>query len=64
MTQALDKLVDNLHTSLQGALDKRDRAIEALRHEIDVKIGIGRKIARLKTEIAAARAMAPDFTAD
>jgi hypothetical protein len=48
--EALGKLLDKQHESLQAALDRRDRAIQALRDEVEIKIGLGRKRARLKGE--------------
>jgi hypothetical protein len=45
----------------KGALDRRDAKIQALRDEIEIKIGLGRKLARLKAEVAEARAMQPNF---
>jgi chromosome segregation ATPase len=51
-------LLDKQHASLQAALDKRDHAIQALRDEVEIKIGLGRKLARFKTELDQARQQA------
>jgi len=59
--QALDQLLDKQHENIQAALDRRDDAIQALRNEVEIKIGLGRKLARLKAEIAEARQEAPSF---
>jgi chromosome segregation ATPase len=59
--EALGKLFDKQHENLQSALDRRDAAIQALRDEVEVKLSLGRKVARLKAEIAEARAMQPNF---
>jgi chromosome segregation ATPase len=56
--EAIGKLLDKQHESLQSALDRRDRAIQALRDEIEIKIGLGRKLARFKTELDQARQQA------
>jgi chromosome segregation ATPase len=56
--EALGELLDKQHESLQAALDRRDRAIQALRDEVEIKIGLGRKLARLKAEAAEARQQA------
>ena len=58
------RLFDQQHTSIQAALDKCDRAIQALRDEVEIKIGLGRKLARLKAEVAEARQQAPSFEAE
>jgi chromosome segregation ATPase len=62
--QALGELLDKEHASFQVALDKRDRAIEMLRDEIEIKIGLGRKLAKLKAEVAEAQQQAPNFKAE
>ena len=64
IAEALDQLVDNQHASVQQALDRRDAAIQALRDEVDIKISLGRKLARLKAEVAEARQQAPNFKAE
>jgi DNA repair exonuclease SbcCD ATPase subunit len=56
--EALGELLDKQHASLQAALDKRDHAIQALRDEVEIKIGLGRKLARFKTELDQARQQA------
>jgi chromosome segregation ATPase len=61
MDQELTELLDKQHEQIQAALDQRDRAIQRLRDEVEVKLSLGRKVARLKAEIAEARAMQPNF---
>jgi DNA repair exonuclease SbcCD ATPase subunit len=58
--RALGDLLDKQHESIQAALDRRDHAIQALRDEVEIKIGLGRKLARLKAEAAEARQQARD----
>ena len=60
MDQGLTELLDQQHASIQEALDRRDAAIQALRNEIEIKLGLGRKLARLKAEVAEARQQARD----
>jgi chromosome segregation ATPase len=62
--QALGKMFDMQHEEIQSALDRRDAKIQAVRDEIEIKIGLGRKLARLKAEVAEARAMQPNFEAE
>jgi chromosome segregation ATPase len=62
--QALGDLLDKQHESIQAALDKRDAKIQELRDEVEIKIGLGRKLARLKAEVAEARQQAPDFKSE
>jgi chromosome segregation ATPase len=62
--EALGQLFDKQHASIQAALDKRDHAIQALRDEVEIKIGLGRKLARLKAEVAEARQQAPSFKSE
>jgi hypothetical protein len=64
MDQELGELFDKQHESLQSALDRRDAAIKALRDEVEIKLGLSRKLARLKSEITEARAMQPNFQAE
>jgi DNA repair exonuclease SbcCD ATPase subunit len=56
--EALGELLDKQHESLQAALDRRDRATQALRDEVEIKVGLGRKLARFKTELDQARQQA------
>jgi DNA repair exonuclease SbcCD ATPase subunit len=62
--QALGELLDQQHEKIQAALDRRDAAIQALRNELDIKIGLGRKLARLKAEVDEARQQQPNFEAE
>ena len=62
--EVLAQLFDKEHASIQAALDKRDHAIQALRDEVEIKIGLGRKLARLKAEVAEARQQAPSFKSE
>jgi chromosome segregation ATPase len=64
MDQELGELFDKQHESLQSALDRRDAAIKALRDEVEIKIGLGRKLGKLKAEIDQARQQAPSFKAE
>jgi chromosome segregation ATPase len=59
--QALGKMFDTQHEEIQNALDRRDAKIQAVRDELDIRINLGRKVARLKGEIAEARQMQPNF---
>jgi chromosome segregation ATPase len=61
---ALDKVIDNLHGSVQVALDRRDDAIEEVRRELEIKLGLGRKLASFKEELAEARQQAPSFKSE
>jgi predicted nucleic acid-binding Zn-ribbon protein len=62
--KAVGELLDKQHESLQSALDRRDAKIEALHHEIEIKVGLRRRLDRLQSEITAARQQAPDFKAE
>jgi septal ring factor EnvC (AmiA/AmiB activator) len=59
--QALGKMFDTQHEEIQSALDRRDAKIQALRDEVDIKLGLKAKVARLKAEVAEARQQAPNF---
>jgi hypothetical protein len=59
--QALGKMFDTQHEEIQNALDRRDAKIQTVRDELDIRINLGRKVARLKGEIAEARQMQPNF---
>jgi hypothetical protein len=64
ITEALEALSESCVTQqekIQAALDQRDAAIQGLRDEIEIKIGLGRKLARLKAEVAEARRLQPNF---
>jgi chromosome segregation ATPase len=56
--EVLGKMFDAQHENIQAALDRRDAKIQALRDEIEIKIGLGRKLARFKAEVAEARQQA------
>jgi chromosome segregation ATPase len=62
--EAFNQFTDEQYKSFQAALDRRDHAIQALRDEVEIKIGLSRKLARLKAEIAEARQQAPNFKAE
>jgi chromosome segregation ATPase len=62
--EALGQLFDKEQASIQAALDKRDHAIQALRDEVEIKIGLGRKLAKLKAEVEQARQQAPSFKSE
>jgi hypothetical protein len=62
--EALGKMFDVQHEQIQRALDVRDGKIADLRAEVDVKLGLKAKVARLKAEVAEARAQAPNFKAE
>src|SRR5947207_510880 len=51
-------------TQAREKIDRHDAQIGALHDEIEVKVSLGRKVARLKSEIAEARAMQPNFEAE
>jgi SMC interacting uncharacterized protein involved in chromosome segregation len=62
--EAFGQWTDEHHKNVQAALDRRDGAIQALRDEVEIKIGLSRKLARLKAEVAEARQQAPSFKAE
>ena len=62
--EALAQLLDKQHESIQAALDKRDHAIQALRDEVEIKIGLERKLARTKAEIEQLRQRAPSYESE
>ena len=64
LTPALIKMFDNAHDRVQEALDARDAKIQAVRDEIEVKIGLGRKLARAKAEIEQLRERAPSYESE
>jgi predicted RNase H-like nuclease (RuvC/YqgF family) len=59
--EAVGLLLKKQGESFQKALEKRDAAIQTLRDEVEIKIGLSRKLARLKVQIAEARQMQPNF---
>jgi hypothetical protein len=61
MDQELGELIDRQHEKIQDALTRRDLAIQALRDEVEIKLSLQRKVARLKAEVAEARQMQPNF---
>jgi hypothetical protein len=62
--EEINKLLDKVYDDFGRALAKRDQEIKLLRDEIEIKIGLGRKLARLKAEVAEARQQAPNFKAE
>ena len=58
------KLLNKEHDRVQAGLDQRDAKIQALRDEVEIKIGLSRKLARLKGEVEQARQRQPDFEAE
>jgi hypothetical protein len=62
--EALGKMFDVQHEQIQRALDVRDGKIQALRDEIDIKLGLKAKVARLKAEVSQARRLQPDFQSE
>jgi hypothetical protein len=59
--EVLGKMFDTQHDKVQSALDQRDRKIQDLRNELEIKLGLSRKLGKLKTEVEQARAMQPNF---
>jgi chromosome segregation ATPase len=62
--EAVGKVIASERNNVQAALDRRDVEIKALRREIKLlrdEIGLERGLAKLKTEVAEARALQPNF---
>jgi hypothetical protein len=57
----LSEAVAKLSESSATHRKKHERAIEALGHRLDIEVALGKKIARMKAEIAEARAQQPNF---
>jgi chromosome segregation ATPase len=64
VAEALGKTVDNLHESMQEAFDRRDAKIRELRDEVEIKIGLGRRLTKLKGEIERATNRQPSYEAE
>jgi chromosome segregation ATPase len=66
--EVVENLLTGVIARLQGdsekAFAKRDRAIEALDRRLDIEVALAKKVARLKTEVAEARARAPEFQSE
>jgi hypothetical protein len=64
VNQVLGQMFDAQHDRIQEALDRKGAQIEDLRRELEIKLGLKAKVARLKSEISEARQQAPNFKAE
>jgi hypothetical protein len=60
----LAECIARLQQRFQAALEQRDGAIKALENRLDVEVGLGRKLAQLKDEIAEAQKRQPNFESE
>jgi DNA repair ATPase RecN len=64
VAEALEKAIGNICDRYDAALARRDQEIRRLHERIEIEVGLGRKLGRLKTEIDAARQQAPSFKSE